>query len=187
MDIARSVQEVTEDIVIKMARHVKVTNQPYLCLAGGVALNCVSNGKLLRSGIFDDIYIQPAAGDAGGAVGCSLIAWYQYLGNKRITDGKSDFMKGAYLGPEFHNDKIKEYLDEKSYVYQYLSDTELPEKIADLVAKQKVIGWFQGRMEFGPRALGGRTIIGDPRYAETQKTINLKIKYRESFRPLRHL
>ena len=184
MDIARSVQEVTEEIVMKMAKHVrKTTKKKYLCLAGGVALNCVSNGKLLRSGLFDDIYIQPAAGDAGGALGCALIAWYQHLGNERNADGKNDFMKGAYLGPEFTNDEIKEYLDKKGYSYQKLEDKDLPEDIADLIADQKVIGWFQGRMEFGPRALGARTIIGDSRSAETQKTINLKIKYRESFRP----
>ena len=184
MDIARSVQEVTEEIVMKMAKHVqKTTKKKYLCLAGGVALNCVSNGKLLRSGLFDDIYIQPAAGDAGGALGCALIAWYQHLGNERNADGKNDFMKGAYLGPEFSNDEIKEYLDKKGYSYQKLKDEDLPEHIADLIADQKVIGWFQGRMEFGPRALGARTIIGDSRSAETQKTINLKIKYRESFRP----
>ena len=184
MDIARSVQEVTEEIVMKMAKHVrKITKKKYLCLAGGVALNCVSNGKLLRSGLFDDIYIQPAAGDAGGALGCALIAWYQHLGNERHADGKNDFMKGAYLGPEFSNDEIKQYLDKKGYSYQKLEDKDLPGHIADLIADQKVIGWFQGRMEFGPRALGGRTIIGDSRSAETQKTINLKIKYRESFRP----
>ena len=184
MDIARSVQEVTEEIVYKMAKHVrKVTGKKYLCLAGGVALNCVSNGKLLRSGVFDDIYIQPAAGDAGGALGCALIAWYQHLGNDRHADGKNDFMNGAYLGPEFSNGEIEEYLDKKGYSYQKLQDEELPERIADLIAEQNVIGWFQGRMEFGPRALGGRTIIGDSRSSETQKTINLKIKYRESFRP----
>ena len=184
MDIARSVQEVTEEVVYKMAKHVrKVTGKKYLCLAGGVALNCVSNGKLLRSNIFEDIYIQPAAGDAGGALGCALIAWYQHLGNDRHADGKNDFMNGAYLGPEFSNSEIQEYLEKKGYIYQKLKNEELPEKIADLIADQKVIGWFQGRMEFGPRALGGRTIIGDSRSSETQKTINLKIKYRESFRP----
>ena len=184
MDLARSVQEVTEEIVLKMAKHVKkVTNQNYLCLAGGVALNCVANGKLLRSGVFDDIFIQPAAGDAGGALGCAYIAWYQYLNNDRKTDGKTDFMNGAYLGPEFSNDEIENYLNEKDYSYERLSNEELPEKIADLINEQNVIGWFQGRMEFGPRALGSRTIIGDSRSPETQKTINLKIKYRESFRP----
>ena len=134
-----------------------------------VALNCVSNGKLLRSGLFEDIYIQPAAGDAGGALGCALIAWYQYLGNKRKADGENDFMKGAYLGPQFSNYETKEYLDKKNYPYEQLNDKNLAEKIADLIADQKVIGWFQGRMEFGPRALGSRTIIGDSRFAETQK------------------
>ena len=184
MDLARSVQDVTEEIVLKMAKHVKqVTNQKYLCLAGGVALNCVANGKLLRSGIFDDIFIQPAAGDAGGALGCAYIAWYQHLENERIADGKNDFMNGAYLGPEFSNNEIKRYLDKKNYKYKKLTDDELSQKIADLINEQNVIGWFQGRMEFGPRALGGRTIIGDSRSSETQKTINLKIKYRESFRP----
>ena len=184
MDLARSVQEVTEEIVIKMAKHVqKITGMKYLCLAGGVALNCVANGKLLRSKIFDDLYIQPAAGDAGGALGCAQIAWYQYLGNERKANEKIDYMKGAYLGPKYTNDEIKEYLDEKGCIYQKLNNVELPEKVADLVAEQKVIGWFQGRMEFGPRALGSRTIIGDARSIETQKTINLKIKYRESFRP----
>ena len=184
MDLARSVQVVTEEIVLKMATHVRnITNQKYLCLAGGVALNCVANGKLLRSGIFDDIFIQPAAGDAGGALGCAYIAWYQYLDKKRTADGKTDFMNGAYLGPKFSNDEIKNYLDERKYNYEKLSDKDLPEKIADLINDQNVIGWFQGRMEFGPRALGGRTIIGDSRSSETQKTINLKIKYRESFRP----
>jgi len=184
MDLARSVQEVTEEIVLKMATHVRnVTKKKYLCLAGGVALNCVANGKLLRSKIFNDIFIQPAAGDAGGALGCAYIAWYQYLNKKRTADGNKDFMSGAYLGPEFSNDEIKKFLDEKGYNYKKLDDNELPEKIADLINEQNVIGWFQGRMEFGPRALGGRTIIGDSRSAETQKTINLKIKYRESFRP----
>ena len=184
MDLARSIQEVTEEIVLKMAKHVRlITGKKYLCLAGGVALNCVANGKLLRSGIFEDVFIQPAAGDAGGALGCAYIAWYQHLNYNRDTDGKTDFMNGAYLGPEFSNDEIKRYLDEKNYNYKKLKDEELPELIADLINEQNVIGWFQGRMEFGPRALGGRTIIGDSRSAETQKTINLKIKYRESFRP----
>jgi carbamoyltransferase len=146
MDLARSVQEVTEEIVLKMASHVrKVTNKIYLCLAGGVALNCVANGKLLRAGIFDDIYIQPAAGDAGGALGCAQIAWYLHLDKKRVADGKVDYMKGAYLGPEFSNDHIKKYLDEKGYKYNRLSDEALPEKIADLIQDQNVIGWFQGR------------------------------------------
>jgi carbamoyltransferase len=184
MDLARSVQEVTEEIVLKMAKHVrKETGMKYLCLAGGVALNCVANGKLLRSGIFEDIWIQPAAGDAGGAVGSALFVWYQYLDNERKADNKIDFMQGAYLGPEFKNGSIESFLKKNEYFYQTFTDKELPEKIADLIADGKVIGWFQGRMEFGPRALGSRTIIGDARSPEMQKTMNLKIKYRESFRP----
>jgi len=184
MDLARSVQEVTEEIVMKIAKHVrKETGMKYLCLAGGVALNCVSNGKLLRSGLFDDIWIQPAAGDAGGAVGCALFSWYQYLDNQRKADNKTDFMQGAYLGPEFSNGSIESFLKMSGYSYHTLTDEELPEKIADLIASEKVIGWFQERMEFGPRALGARTIIGDSRSPIMQKTMNLKIKYRESFRP----
>jgi len=184
MDLARSVQEVTEEVVLKISRHIKkITKMKNLCLAGGVALNCVANGKLLREEIFDDIWIQPAAGDAGGALGCALFTWYQYLRNQREADNKSDLMKGAYLGPEFKNDNINSFLEKNKIVYKVLSDKELPEKIADLIADEKVIGWFQGRMEFGPRALGARSIIGDARSSKMQKIINLKIKYRESFRP----
>ena len=184
MDLARSVQEVTEEIVLKMARHVKKeTGMDYLCLAGGVALNCVANGKLLRSGLFDDIWIQPAAGDAGGALGCALFTWYQYLGNSRKADNRTDFMKGAYLGPQFQNDTIESFLNQNSYPYIKLNDGEISEKIADLISDAKVIGWFQGKMEFGPRALGARSIIGDARSSEMQKIMNLKIKHRESFRP----
>tara|TARA_B100001142_G_C14334001_1_gene655189 strand:- start:1136 stop:2953 length:1818 start_codon:yes stop_codon:yes gene_type:complete len=184
MDLARSIQEVIEEIVLKIAKHVRdVTNMEYLCLAGGVGLNCVSNGKLLRSGIFKDIYIQPAAGDAGGAIGSAMIAWYQYLGKERKTNIKIDSMRGAYLGPQYSNEEIQSFLDKNEYEYKKLHDDVLPEKIADLISQEKVIGWFQGRMEFGPRALGNRTIIGDARSPETQKVINLKIKYRESFRP----
>jgi len=184
MDLARSVQEVTEEIVLKMARHVKKeTGMDYLCLAGGVALNCVANGKLLKSGLFDDIWIQPAAGDAGGALGCALFTWYQYLENSRNVDNQTDFMKGTYLGPQFQNDTIESFLNQKNYPYIKLNDREIPDKIADLIADEKVIGWFQGQMEFGPRALGARSIIGDARSSQMQKTMNLKIKYRESFRP----
>jgi carbamoyltransferase len=184
MDLARSVQEIAEEIILKMARHVKKeTGMRYLCLAGGVALNCVANGKLLREGLFDDIWIQPAAGDAGGAIGCALFTWYQYLDNQRQTDNNTDFMKGSYLGPEFSTDSIESFLKKNGYPYRLLTDTELPETIADLIAHEKVIGWFQGRMEFGPRALGARSIIGDARSPHMQKTMNLKIKYRESFRP----
>ena len=184
MDLARSVQEVIEEIVIKIAKHIKKeTKQKFLCLAGGVALNCVANGKLIRSRLFEDIFIQPAAGDAGGALGCAYIAWYQYLGSNRQADGRQDFMKGSYLGPEYNNQQIKNYLDQNNFHYKKLTDKELPEKIADLIAQQNVIGWFQGRMEYGPRALGSRTIIGDARSPEMQKKINLKIKFREGFRP----
>jgi carbamoyltransferase len=184
MDLARSVQEVTEDVMLKMARHVrKETGMKYLCLAGGVALNCVANGKLLRSGLFEDIWIQPAAGDAGGAVGCALFTWFQYLNNQRVADNKSDMMQGAYLGPKFDNNSIEGFLKKNGYAYQLLKDEELPEVVADLIADEKVIGWFQGRMEFGPRALGARSIIGDARSPDMQKKMNLKIKFRESFRP----
>ncbi|GBD97524.1 MAG TPA: hypothetical protein ENG83_12735 [Nitrospirae bacterium] len=184
MDLARSVQEVTEEAVLRMGRHIhKETGQKYLCLAGGVALNCVANGKLLREEIFEDIWIQPAAGDAGGALGAALFTWYQYLGNKRSADGKKDFQQGSYLGPKFEKGYIIDYLKSNNIPYTELSDKEMPEKIADLIAGEKVIGWFNGRMEFGPRALGARSIIGDARSSGMQETMNLKIKFRESFRP----
>ena len=168
-----------EFIVIKD----KETKHKNLCLAGGVALNCVSNGRILREGPFENIWIQPSAGDAGGALGAALLAWYQYLENSRIADGKKDFQQGSYLGPEFQKDDISEYLKKNSIPYTELSDEEIPEKIAGLLADQNVIGWFQGRMEFGPRALGNRSILGDARSPKMQETINLKIKFRESFRP----
>ena len=184
MDIAASIQKVTEEIVTRIGRHVKKeTGMKYLCLAGGVALNCVANGKLLREGVFDDIWIQPAAGDAGGAVGAALLGWYQYLDNERKTDGQSDFVNGAYLGPEFSNDSIERFLSTNGYSYQKMQDEELFEKVADLIADEKVIGWFHGRMEFGPRALGARSIIGDARSPMMQEKMNRKIKFRESFRP----
>lgn len=184
MDIARSVQEVTEEAVLRMARHIrKETGQKYLCMAGGVSLNCVANGKLLREGIFDNIWIQPAAGDAGAALGAALFAWHKYLGNERSADNKRDFQQGSYLGPKYDNGYIADYLKKKNIPFTELSDHEIPEKIADLIADEKVIGWFQGRMEFGPRALGGRSIIGDARSLKMQETMNLKIKFRESFRP----
>jgi len=184
MDLARSIQEVAEEILLKIAKHVKKkTGMKNLCMAGGVALNCVANGKLLKSSIFDDIWIQPAAGDAGGAIGCALFTWYQYLDNQREVNNNFDFMKGSYLGPEYNNESIKSFINNNGYSYQTLTDDELPEKIADLIANEKIIGWFQGRMEFGPRALGARTIIGDARSSVMQKTMNQKIKYRESFRP----
>ncbi len=184
MDLARSVQEVTEEVLMRMSRHIhKQTGQKNICIAGGVALNCVGNGKILREGPFENVWIQPAAGDAGGALGAALFAWYQYLDNPRITDGNKDFMRGAYLGPMFENGYILEYLKKNNIPYTELSDEELPEKIADLIAQEKVIGWFQGRMEFGPRALGARSIIGDARSPKMQEVMNLKIKFRESFRP----
>jgi len=184
MDLARSVQEVTEEVMLRMARHVyEETEHKNLCLAGGVALNCVSNGRILREGPFENIWIQPAAGDAGGALGAALFVWYQYLENSRITDGNKDFQQGSYLGPKFQNSYISEYLEKNSIPYTELNDEEIPERIAELIAGQKVIGWFQGRMEFGPRALGNRSILGDARSPKMQETINLKIKFRESFRP----
>jgi carbamoyltransferase len=184
MDLARSIQDVTEEIMLRMVQHVyRKTGLKNLCLAGGVALNCVSNGRILREGPFENIWIQPASGDAGAALGCALFTWYQYLKNNRITDGKKDFQQGSYLGPEFSTDVIQDYLNKNSIPYVELSDEEIPEKIADLIAQQKVIGWFRGRMEFGPRALGSRSIIGDARSTKMQETMNLKIKFRESFRP----
>jgi carbamoyltransferase len=184
MDLARSVQEVTEEVMLRMARHVhKETGQKNLCLAGGVALNCVGNGKILRDGPFENIWIQPSAGDAGGALGAALFVWYQYLENNRAANDKKDFQQGSYLGPKYANSYIYEYLKRNNISYIELSDEEIPEKIADLIADQKVIGWFQGRMEFGPRALGSRSIIGDARSSKMQEVMNLKTKFRESFRP----
>lgn len=184
MDLARSIQAVTEEIMLRMARHVhRETGNPRLVLAGGVALNCVGNGHILREGPFEDIWIQPAAGDAGGALGAALYVWYRYLGNQRaISDGK-DAQQGSFLGPEFDNDAIEAFLREKGVTYKKLSDAEISESVADLLASENVVGWFQGRMEFGPRALGGRSILGDARSPKMQSTMNLKIKFRESFRP----
>ncbi len=184
MDLASSVQEVTEEVMLRMARHVhRQTGQRNLCLAGGVALNCVGNSRLVREGPFENIWIQPAAGDAGGALGAALFTWYQYLENRRNADGKRDFQQGSLLGPEFKNGSILNYLKENNIAYTELRDDEIPQKVADLIAQQKVIGWFQGRMEFGPRALGSRSIIGDARSPKMQEIMNLKIKFRESFRP----
>jgi carbamoyltransferase len=183
MDIAASLQEVTEEIMLKMARHIRQrTGMKNLCLAGGVALNCVGNGKILKEKIFDNIWIQPAAGDAGGALGVALCIWHQVLGNERKTNGK-DSMKGSYLGPQFEESEIKNYLDNQEIPYRQLSETDLSKTVADDLKSGKVIGWFQGAMEFGPRSLGGRSILGDPRNPKMQSTMNLKIKYRESFRP----
>jgi carbamoyltransferase len=175
---------VTEEIMLRCARHVqKETGQEYLCLSGGVALNCVGNGRILRESPFRDIWIQPASSDAGGALGAALLTWHQYLGKDREADETRDSQHGSYLGPEYSNEQIQQFLRDRDIEFTELSDTELSETVADLIAQEKVIGWFQGRMEFGPRALGNRSIIGDPRSATMQGTINHKIKFRESFRP----
>jgi carbamoyltransferase len=184
MDLAASVQKVTEEIVVKIAKYAaKVTGERNLCLAGGVALNCVANGKLLREKIFDNIWIQPAAGDAGGALGAALSAWYLYHNKKRNASTERDRMKGAYLGPQFSDDEIEVKLKTCGAVYKRVSEEDLIEQVAKALTEEKAIGWMQGRMEFGPRALGGRSIIADPRSSFMQKQLNLKVKYRESFRP----
>jgi carbamoyltransferase len=202
MDLARSVQEITEEVVLKMARYVqRETGMKKLCLAGGVALNCVANGLLLRERLFDDIWIQPAAGDAGGSVGIALAIWHRYLGKPRISPESegtwisscnhsngvpqpyADGMKGAYLGPGNSEAEIEQYLKANNFPYTKYSRQDLPGAVADLLVAEKVVGLHQGRMEFGPRALGGRSIIGDGRSPKMQSVMNLKIKYRESFRP----
>ncbi|MBE9143260.1 carbamoyltransferase family protein [Planktothrix mougeotii] len=214
MDIAASIQVVTEEVVLRLTRSVqKELNVDYLCLAGGVALNCVANGRILREGPFKDIWIQPAAGDAGGALGAALAVWYQYHQQPRnvetdlaldisaeklletngglksavvalkTTQKRLDYMQGSYLGPKFSEVEIQEYLDNVGAKYLRLDDVELMPRLAEILADGNVVGWFQGRMEFGPRALGGRSIIGDPRNQKMQSVMNLKIKYRESFRP----
>ncbi|MBD2484625.1 carbamoyltransferase [Planktothrix sp. FACHB-1365] len=214
MDIAASIQVVTEEVVLRLTRSVqKELNVDYLCLAGGVALNCVANGRILREGPFKDIWIQPAAGDAGGALGAALAVWYQYHQQPRnvetdlaldisaeklletsaglksavvalkTTQKRLDYMEGSYLGPKFSEVEIQEYLDTVGAKYLRLDDVELMPRLAEILADGNVVGWFQGRMEFGPRALGGRSIIGDPRNQKMQSVMNLKIKYRESFRP----
>ena len=183
MDLAASIQKVTEEVVLRLAKTLhKETGCQYLCLAGGVALNCVANGELLRAGVFDDIWIQPAAGDAGGALGAALSVWHERHNGVRSVN-RSDSMKGSYLGPRFAREDIRKRLDKSAAVYQELEDEQLMPLLADILAAENVVGWFQGRMEFGPRALGGRSIIGDPRSAKMQSVMNLKIKYRESFRP----
>jgi len=184
MDLARSIQDVTEEVTTRMARYARrETGLKNLCLAGGVALNCVANGRILREGIFENIWIQPAAGDAGGALGAALLGWHQYFGHPRQADGVKDSQHGSYLGPSFSSDDIRRFLAERNVPFTELSDGELPERVADLIKAEKVIGWFQGRMEFGPRALGGRSIIGDAQSPKMQEVMNLKIKFRESFRP----
>ncbi len=184
MDLARSLQDVTEEIVLRMAHEVKrKTGENYLCLAGGVALNCVANGKLLRSGLFKDIWIQPAAGDAGGALGAALEVWYGYLGKPRRVARGEDAQHGSYLGPEYTNEELKSYLDANNIPAEYVPTGVLVQRVADLIAGEKVVGWVEGRMEFGPRALGARSILGDARSPKMQEIMNLKIKFRESFRP----
>jgi len=183
MDIASSIQKVTEDIMIKLAKSLKEEfNISNLCLAGGVALNCVANGKILKEKIFDNIWIQPAAGDAGGSLGAALALWHIEQNNPRKVN-LSDDMKGSYLGPEYTQKEIEEQLEIIGAKYKTLDEDELMEKVAKDISNEKAIGWFQGRMEFGPRALGNRSILGDPRSSEMQKNLNLKVKYRESFRP----
>ena len=184
MDIAASIQVVTEEIMLRAVRHVhSKTGMKNLVLAGGVALNCVGNGRILREGPFDNIWIQPAAGDAGGALGAALFAWYQLLNNERKVDGH-DSQHASLLGPDFSNEQIRLFLDSVNARYHSYQDQEqLFDKVADLIDQEKVIGWFQGRMEFGPRALGNRSIIGDARSEKMQSVMNLKIKFRESFRP----
>ena len=183
MDIAASIQKVTEDIMIKLAKSLKNEfNIPNLCLAGGVALNCVANGKILKEKIFDNIWVQPAAGDAGGSLGAALALWHLELQHKRIINPNDD-MQGSYLGPEYTQDEIEEELLKAGAVFEVIEENELIEKTVENLSSGEAIGWFQGRMEFGPRALGARSILGDPRSSEMQKNLNLKVKYRESFRP----
>lgn len=184
MDIAASIQSVTEEIVLRLTRALaRETGARNLCLAGGVALNCVANGKLLRDGRFDQIWIQPAAGDAGGALGAALAAYYSHKKNPRSLNGGGDAMSGSYLGPSFSQTEIERRLKSVGAKFETMAESDVIEATAQDLANEKAVGWFQGRMEFGPRALGGRSILGDPRSDTMQKTLNLKIKYRESFRP----
>lgn len=184
MDLAASVQAATEEIMLRMARHAREeTGLKNLCLAGGVALNCVGNGKILKEKIFDKLWIQPAAGDAGGALGAALFIWHHYLNNARKTDGVHDSQQGSLLGPGYSNDEIESFLRSKEIPHKRLSPGQLAPTIAELLARGSIVGWFQGRMEYGPRALGARSILGDPRDPTMQSRMNLKIKFRESFRP----
>jgi len=183
MDIAASIQKVTEDIMVKMAKSLrKEFNISNLCLAGGVALNCVANGKILKEKIFDNIWVQPAAGDAGGSLGAALALWFLEGNNPRKINLNDD-MQGSYLGPEYNQEQIREELNKAGAIYKTLEEKDLIETAANTIANGEAIGWFQGRMEFGPRALGGRSILGDSRSSDMQKNLNLKVKYRESFRP----
>ncbi|HEX6321129.1 MAG TPA: carbamoyltransferase C-terminal domain-containing protein, partial [Burkholderiales bacterium] len=184
MDLAASIQAVTEEVVLKLADGIaRETDEKNLCLAGGVALNCVANGKLLRKRAFDRLWLQPAAGDAGGALGAAYVAYHLYSGQTRSPSAQLDAMSGGYLGPQFSTGEIEKRLREAGAVFEVLQDHELLEKCAATLADGNALGWFQGRMEFGPRALGARSILGDARSPSMQKTLNLKVKYRESFRP----
>jgi len=184
MDMARSIQVVTEEVILNIARNIKQKlGLDNLCLAGGVALNCVANNRLIKENIFKNIWIQPASGDAGGAVGSAYAIWHEYMGKPRMVDNKTDATQGSYLGPSYSLERITAFLDSVQAVYQIFEDDVLFPKIADKLTRGNVVGWFQGRMEFGPRALGNRSILGDPRNSTMQSEMNLKIKYRESFRP----
>jgi carbamoyltransferase len=184
MDLAASIQSVTEEVILRMVRHVhRETKLKRLCLAGGVSLNCVANGRVLRESDFEDIWIQPAAGDAGGALGAALSVWHRYLGNKRPDPQGHDSQQGSYLGPSFSDKEVKSYFESNNYPYHSLDSENRSQIIASQIAEGKTVGYMAGRMEFGPRALGARSILGDPRRGDTQKVMNMKIKYRESFRP----
>ncbi len=184
MDLAKSIQTVTEDVLLKMARHARsITGKRNLCLAGGVALNCVANGKILRSGLFDDVWIQPGSGDCGGALGAALSVWHQTLDRPRTVTNGDDAMQGALLGPAFSREQTKAFLDENGIAYREMSRRERDRYVAEVLADQRVVGLFQGRMEFGPRALGNRSILADARSEKTQSHLNLATKFRESFRP----
>ena len=184
MDLAASIQKVTEEVVLKMAKNLRLkTGQKNLCIAGGVGLNCVANGKIACENVFDGLWIQPAASDSGGALGAAYLIWHDYLKNQRHADGRNDSMKASLLGPRFSDDKIEEYLKDNNIAYEKLPENEVARRAAEVIAGQNVLGWFQGRMEYGPRALGNRSILGDPRSEKMQQIINLKIKFRESFRP----
>ena len=184
MDLARSIQEVTEDIMVKMANHVHaVTGQENICLAGGVALNCVGNGKIIEKTKFKNVWVQPAAGDAGGALGVALFIWYQYLNNARLVDGEHDLQNGSSLGMDYSDDEVEIFLKAQGISYERFEEKNIFDKIAQLISDEKVIGLVQGRMEFGPRALGNRSIIGDARSINMQEKMNVSIKFRESFRP----
>jgi len=184
MDLARSIQEVTEEVMLRLARSIhRETGADNLCLAGGVALNCVGNGRILREGPYKTVWIQPSAGDAGGAVGAALTAWHKFEDKPRIVDGTTDTMQGSFLGPSYTNEVIEQFLRQKEAPYVRLRDEVLFDRLAEELAAGKIVGWLQGRMEFGPRALGARSILGDARNPKMQSVMNLKIKYRESFRP----